>query len=124
MKTTIAKYIALIAAASIAFPAIAGEVVVKPSRYSPPAKAQFETSKPAPRVVAACCKEKYTTVTTQDSKLKTKQILVANHGCAACKTSIKSVGGQKAGRRDVVEHTCAGKLTTVADCCTNMPGMK
>ena len=122
--TTLSKFAAFIIATAVTLPVVAGEIVVKPSRYTPPAKSQFATPHAAPIPLAACCKEKYTTATTQDTKLKTKTVLVAKHECPACKTTVKAVGAQKAGRKEVAEHTCAGKVTTVAVCCAEMPDMK
>jgi hypothetical protein len=108
----------------LAIPTFGGEVVIKKGHYSPPAKSLFETPAAVPIKIASCCKEEFAPTTTQDSKLKTKTVLVAKHGCNSCSTKIVTVGAQKAGLRTVVEHSCAGKPVSVAICCDGMSGMK
>lgn len=115
--------ITLTLAAATALTAMAGEVIIKPSRYSPPAKALFETPAPAKTAPGcALCKNELVSTTTQDTKLRTKTALIENHGCASCKTAMKTVG-TKAFPKEVAEHSCAGRVAAVGTCCANMPGM-
>jgi hypothetical protein len=117
----------LIVAASLAASAVmAGEVVIKKGGlvYKGPAKSLFATpQKTAPIVTCVMCKPEFKPTLTQDSKLRTKTVMVEAHACKGCMTTIKSVGYQKAARKDIVEHRCAGRVASVATCCSSMPGM-
>lgn len=124
MKTIVSKVALLGVVAALTLPLYAGDITVKPNRYTSPPKSLFPAKKVEEVTLAACCKENYAWTTTQDSKLKTKPILIATHGCPGCNTTRKTIGGQKAGLKEVIQHSCAGKVTTAAICCDNMPEMK
>lgn len=113
--------------ASAPSPAVsAGEVVIKRGALDlkRPTSSLFEAPKKAPEAMnCAACKPEFVPVTTQDTKLKTKVVLMERHGCKSCSKSIKSIGAQKATRVDVAVHTCEGKVASVGSCCSTMPNM-
>ena len=117
-----AKIIAAAAVIGSFVIANAGEVVIKPIRYSSPSRAQFVKPLGVPLAHPSCalCKEELVATKTQDTKLKEKTVSVAKHGCSECKTFVKLVGAQKATARNIVEHSCAGKVATVGECCGTM----
>src|ERR1044071_3175856 len=89
----------------------ADDVAIKPLRYQSPAKSQCVEKVAVPQAVTcAACKNELAPSLTQDSKLKTKTVLVAKHGCDQCKTTIVRVGAQKATGNDVRSHTCGALL--------------
>ena len=111
------------AAVAAAFTSIsrADEIVVKPLRYQPPTQSQFvEKVAVAPAVKCAACKEEFVPTVTQDTKLKTKTVLVAKHGCKECKTTIVRTGAQKATGKDARQHTCGALLAAADICCGGM----
>jgi len=115
--------IIILAAAAAAFTSTAGadDIVVKPLRYQSPAKSQF-VEKVAVTAAVSCpaCKDQWVAAVTQDTKLKTKTVLVANHGCTDCKTTVARIGAQKATGKDVTRHTCGALLAAATTCCGGM----
>src|SRR4051812_29333174 len=114
--------------ASAPSPAVsAGEGVIKRGALDlkrPTSSLFVEAPKKAEVAIScAACKPEFVSVTTQDTKLKTKVAFIERHECKSCVTSIKSVGAQKATRRDVTEHSCAGKVASAGSCCSTMPTM-
>jgi hypothetical protein len=99
----------------------ADDIVVKPQRYQSPAKSQFvEKAVSAQTVSCSACKNELVPTATQDTKLKTKTVLVAIHGCAECKTTVVRTGAHKATGKDVKQHTCGALMATVENCCGGM----
>ena len=113
----------VVAAMAAAFTSIstADDITAKPLRYQPPTKSQFvEKVAVAPAVTCAACKSEFAPTVTQDSKLKTKTILVAKHGCNECKTTVARTGAQKATGKDVRSHKCGALLAAAETCCGGM----
>jgi hypothetical protein len=113
----------IVAAMATVFTSTAGadEIVIKPLRVQPPAKSLFaEKVVVAPKVACAACKEQLVATETQDSKLKTKTILVATHACKQCETTIVRTGAQKATGKDVAQHKCGTLIAAVENCCGGM----
>ena len=113
--------ILILAAAAAAFTSTTGadDIIVKPLRYQSPAKSQFvEKVKVTPAVACPACNDQFVPAVTQDTKLKTKTVLVAKHG-DACKTTVARIGAQKATGKVVTRHTC-GALAAVTTCCGGM----
>ena len=99
----------------------ADDIVIKPLRHQPPAKSLFtEKVKVAPVVTCAACRDELVPTATQDTKLKTKTVLIAKHGCPECKTTLVRTGAQKATGKVVREHTCGAMLAAVNTCCGGM----
>lgn len=99
----------------------ADDVAAKPLRYQSPIKAQFvEKVAVTPAVTCPACKNEYAPVVTPDTKLKTKTVLVAKHGCAECKTVVVRTGAQKATGKNAVKHTCGALVAAVETCCGTM----
>jgi hypothetical protein len=131
MKTNLVTKISaavIVIAIAVAFApnASSSEVVVKRGgqAYAGPAKSQFATPKTIATLNAcvSSCKTEFVPVLTQDSKLKTKTIVVAKHGCGSCSDSIKTIGAQKATGKNVAVHTCGGRLITMnTTCCSTTP---
>jgi hypothetical protein len=115
--------VAMVAAIAAAFSiSVSGadEVVIKPLRYQSPKSVFTETVTPPSTMKCPACTESFKPVVTQDSKLTTKTVLVAEHGCKECKTTIARVGAQKATGKDVRQHTCGALLAAVENCCGGM----
>jgi hypothetical protein len=95
----------------------ADEIAIKPLRYQWPGKPLF-AEKVTPSVAMKClaCTDTLKPVVTQDSKLKTKTILAAEHSCKECKTTITRTGAQKATGKDARQHTCGALLAAVETC--------
>lgn len=113
----------IVAAVATAFTSIsrADDVTVKPLRYQPPTKSQFvEKATVAPATSCPACKTELTPTLTADTKLKTKTVLVAKHGCDQCKTTIVRTGAQKATGKDARKHTCGALLAAAENCCGGM----
>jgi hypothetical protein len=127
MKTNLITKISaviIVAAAAVAFvpSATSGEVVVKRGgqKYETPGTSLFAAPRTiaAPNACVSSCKREFVPTQTQDTKLKTKTLLVEKHACNSCSTTIKSVGAQKATGKNVATHSCAGKLVTLnTGCC-------
>lgn len=96
----------------------ADDIVVKPQRYQSPPKSVF-TAKATPATTMNCpaCTETLKSVVTSDSKLRTKTITAAEHGCKECKTVVTRTGAQKATGKDVKLHTCGAMVAAVENCC-------
>ncbi|HUS37652.1 MAG TPA: hypothetical protein VM680_20050 [Verrucomicrobiae bacterium] len=115
--------IIILAAAAAAFTSTAGadDIVVKPLRHQPPAKSQFvEKVKSTPPVTCPACKDQFVPAVTQDTKLRTKTILVASHACKECKTTVARIGAQKATGQHVTRHTCGALVAAATTCCGGM----
>jgi hypothetical protein len=127
MKKNFVKVSAIltVVAAVAASATWAGEVVIKRGALDlvkRPAKSQFATpAKTAPAMACVGCKPQFVPTRTQDAKLTTKTIFVEQHACKSCETTIKSVGYQKAARKDIAVHTCAGRLASATTCCSATP---
>ena len=99
----------------------ADDIVIKPLRYQWPAKSLFvEKVATTPKATCAACKVELTPTVTQDSKLKTKTILVASHACKECSTTVVRIGAQKATGKDVTQHKCGALVAAVETCCGGM----
>ena len=109
----------IVSTIAAAFSATAGDSI-KPLRYQSPSQSVF-TEKVTPTVAMTCpaCKPEIVSAVTQDAKLRTKTVLVENHACKACKTTIVRTGAQKATGKDVSQHTCGGLLAAAETCCSN-----
>ena len=98
----------------------AGEVEIKRGGKDirRPAVSLFasETKKPAAGMACGGCQSELKAVTTQDTKLRTKTLLVENHKCTTCKTTSGEVG-PKGDRTTVTKHTCLAVAS--ANCCAN-----
>ena len=115
------KISSLIIGAAFMSTAMAADIVIKPLRHQPPAKSQFvEKVAVKPAVTCAACKEEFVPVVTQDTKLKTKTVMLAKHGCAECKTLLVSTGAQKATGKMTARHTCGALVAAVETCCAGM----
>jgi hypothetical protein len=68
----------------------------------PTARVVIVEKKAAPACVA--CRNEYTPTVTQDSKLKTKTIVLRTHLCTSCKTLVAS--GPKSAPKETVTHSC------------------
>ena len=115
--------VAMVAAVAAAFSisvSRADEVVIKPLRYQSPKPVFTETVTPPSTMKCPACTESLKPAVTQDSKLKTKTVLVAEHGCKECKTTIARAGAQKSTGKDVRQHTCGALLAAVENCCGGM----
>jgi hypothetical protein len=109
----------LVIAAAFMSTAMAADI--KPLRYQPPVKSQFvEKVAVKPAVTCAACEEEYVPSVTQDTKLKTKTVMVAKHGCADCKTTIVRTGAQKATGKVTARHSCGALIAAVETCCAGM----
>jgi hypothetical protein len=118
--------ILIVAAALAATAALAGEVVTKRGGqvYKGPAKSLFVTpQRTAPAMNCMMCKPEFKPTLTPDTKLKAKTVLVEEHACKSCVNTITSVGYQKATRKEIAVHSCAGRVASVSTCCSAMPGM-
>ena len=76
----------------------ADEIVIKPLRTQPAKKSLFvEKVAVKPMVTCAACKDEFVPTVTQDTKLKTKTILVATrHTCGAILAAVETCcGGMK-----------------------------
>jgi hypothetical protein len=107
----------------------AGDAGVKRGglEYKGPEVSLFATSKTEvkPAITCAMCKPEFVAAVTQDTKLKTKTVVLEQHACKACATTFRRVGAQKATGKDVAQHSCAGRLVAAVEaCCTGMPGRK
>lgn len=109
----------IVAAMATAFNATAGDSI-KPLRYQSPSASLFP-EKATTTVAMTCpaCKPELVSAVTQDAKLRTKTVLVENHACKACKTTIVRTGAQKATGKDVSQHTCGSMLAAAETCCSN-----
>jgi len=96
------------------------DIVVKPLRHQPPPQSLFVEKAAAPRLACVGCKSDFAPTVTQDTKLKTKTVLVAKHGCNDCKTTVVRTGAQKATGKDVRQHTCGAMLAAAETCCAGM----
>lgn len=113
----------IVAAVAAGFASVSrgDEVTVKPLRYQPPAKSQFVTKATvASPVICPGCKDELVPTVTQDTKLKTKTMLVAKHRCEQCTTTIERTGAQKATGKDVRKHTCGILVAATENCCAGM----
>lgn len=113
----------IVAAVAAAFTSssVADDVAIKPLRYQPPVNSSFTPKVTvAPKVTCAACTDSYKPVVTQDTKLKTKTVVVAIHGCKDCKTSMVRTGAQKATGKDVALHTCGTLMAAAENCCAGM----
>jgi hypothetical protein len=118
--------ILIVAAGLVASATWAGEVVYNRGgvEYKRPAKSLFATpQKTAPSKTCLMCKPEFKPTLTQDTKLKTKTVLVEKHACKSCVNTITSVGYQKAARKEIAVHSCAGRVASMTTCCSAMPGM-
>jgi hypothetical protein len=80
---------------------------------------------PVPAMKCASCKPEFVAVATQDTKLKTRSVVLEQHACKACSTTIARVGAQKATGKDVSQHSCGGRvIAAVETCCAGMAGTK
>jgi hypothetical protein len=101
-----------------------GDVGVKGGglEYKGPSKPLFVSKKAtAPAVACVARKPEFVPTVTQDTKQKTKILMVEQHACKSCSTTITSVGAQKATRKDVVKHNCAGRTVAMNTCCASVP---
>jgi hypothetical protein len=99
----------------------ADDVAAKPLRYQSPTKSQFvEKVAVTPAVTCPACKNEYAPAVTQDTKLKTRTVLVATHGCTQCKTAVVGAGAQKATGKNTIKHTCGALVAAVETCCATM----
>ena len=115
------KISSLIIAAAFLSTAMAADLVIKPLRHQPPTKSQFvEKVTVKPAVACAACKDEYVPAVTQDTKLKTKTVMIAKHGCADCKTTIVRTGAQKATGKVTARHSCGALIAAVDTCCAGM----
>jgi len=122
MKISTISSVLIVAAMSVLTPSLkSGEVVIKhsPRELQAPSTPLF-VEKAAAVVGMTCpaCKAEFVPTVTQDSKLKTKTVLVESHACKACRTAIVRIGAQKATGRDVSQHTCGGMLAAAETCCS------
>jgi hypothetical protein len=104
----------------------AGDAGVKRGgfEYKGPSVSLFATPRTTAKPAITCemCKPEFVPTMTQDTKLKTKTVLVEQHPCKGCATIIRSVGAQKATGKDISQHSCAGRLVAAVEaCCTGMP---
>jgi len=117
--TKISSVLIVAAVAAVFSPASrADDITVKPLRYQPFQSPPLFTAKEVatPNVTCAACAETFKPVTTQDSKLKTKTILVASHACKECTTTILRTGAQKATGKNVTQHKCGALVASVENC--------
>ena len=118
---SLSKISSLIVAAAFLSTAMAADIVIKPLRHQPPSKSQFAESVTVKSTVTCpACKEEFVPAVTQDTKLKTKTVMVAKHNCAECRTTIVNTGAQKATGRTAARHTCGALLAAVETCCAGM----
>lgn len=98
----------------------ANDIVIKPLRYQSPKSASTATAVSPVAMACPACKNEFVPTVTQDSKLKTKTVFIAKHGCSDCKTTIERSGAQKATGKDVARHSCGAMLAASQSCCGSM----
>src|SRR4051812_30386828 len=122
MKISTISSVLIVAAMAALAPSLkSSEVVIKHSpRELQAATTPLFTEKVASIKTMTCpaCKAEFVSAVRQDSKLKTKAILVESHACKSCKTTIVRTGAQKATGKDVSQHTCGDLLAAAETCCS------
>lgn len=121
MNTSKISLVLIVAAVAAFAPSLkSGEVIIKRGArdlQSPSTPLFVEKATPVKAMVCPACKAEFASTVTQDSKLRTKTVLVENHACNSCKTAIVRTGAQKATVKDVSQHTCGGMMATAETCC-------
>jgi hypothetical protein len=123
MKISKISSVLIVAAVAALTPSLmAGDVQIKRGALDirrPAASLFSEKASPAKVHTCPACKNEVVPVVTQDSKLKTKTVLVESHACKTCSTKIVRTGAQKATGKDVSQHTCGGLLAAADTCCSS-----